>query len=128
MRPVDGTKFARGSCEMLFGGALRDVQDLADFPSRLALRGPGEHLALARGKAHRSMRRRIEQAANVIEAVHADQVQRRLAARIEIEVNATERDAGLVAGQSVDRHDEAARHTEIGSAPHHLYRARLQLW
>ena len=74
MRPVDGTKLARGSFKMLFGSALRDVQDLADFPGRLALRSPGEHLALARGQAHRSSGRRFEQAGSPIAALFVSAV------------------------------------------------------
>src|SRR5205814_7035672 len=44
MRTVDRSELARGSCKMLLCGALRDVQDLADLPGRLTLRGPGDHL------------------------------------------------------------------------------------
>src|SRR6266702_7141502 len=127
MRPVDGAELARSGCKMLFRGALRDVQDFADLPGGLALRRPGDYLALARREACRRMRGRSEQTADVVEAVHRDQVQCRLAAGIEIEMDATERDAGLIAGQAMDRHDETARHPEIGSAPHHLHRTRLEL-
>jgi len=66
-----------------------------------------------RGEPRRRLRRGIEQPADAVEPVHRHQMQRRLAARIEIEMDAAERDRGLVAGQPVDRHDEAMRHAEV---------------
>src|SRR3954447_19583434 len=101
MRPVDRAELACSGCKMLFRRALRDVQDLADLPSGFALRRPGDRLAFAWGQTSRRMRRRGEQTADVVEAVHRDQVQCRLAAGIEIEMNAAERDSGLIAGQAV---------------------------
>src|SRR4029077_12744066 len=104
MRTVDGTELARSGCKMFFRGALRDVQDLADLPGGLALRGPGDHLAFARREESPLSGTWIEQAANAIEAVHRHQVQRRLASRIEIEMHAAQRNARLITGQPVDRH------------------------
>src|SRR3569623_1753444 len=126
MRPVDSTELARGGCKMLFDSALRDVQYLADFPGRLALRGPADRLALARGEAGRGSPCRSEQTTNVIETVHRDQVQRRLAPGIEIEMDAGKRDTRLIAGQAVNWHDEAARHAKVGCPPHHLDRTKLE--
>lgn len=48
MSPVDGAQFSHRRLHMFVDGPLRDVQDLADFPSRFAVRDPAENLAFAR--------------------------------------------------------------------------------
>src|SRR6185437_16400715 len=123
-RTVAGAELARRGGEVLLDRALRDAEDLARLPGRLALRRPGQHLALARRYARHLVRRR-EQAAHALEAVHRHQVQRRLAALVEVEMRAADRDAGIVRAVAVHRHDEAARHMEISGAIHHFGRARL---
>src|SRR5690242_94921 len=63
---------------------------------------------------------RVEQAPNAIKTIHRHQVQRGFAARVEIEIDTTQRNRGFVSREPMNWNDEPAYHPKIGGAAHHL--------